>query len=73
MLFRNVRSQATEAESLAVRRRVEKVRQQIGTRDVRVVDLFAELGEDEWVLSSSRTGRNEADRVTSNESDVSQR
>lgn len=54
MLFRRVRSVATEAERLAVRRRVQKVRQQIGTRGVRVVDLFAELGDDEWVLSGSR-------------------
>ncbi len=73
MLFRNVHLQASEAESLAVRRRVERVRQQIGTRDVRVVDLFAELGQDEWVLSSSRHNATSPERVTPNRRDVSPR
>ncbi|MGE0057253.1 MAG: hypothetical protein AB7P33_06355 [Dehalococcoidia bacterium] len=57
MLFRHHHSQPSEADSLAVRRRVEKVRQQIGTRGIRVVDLFAEIGEDEWVLSGTQAGR----------------
>lgn len=54
MLFKKDRPRAAEAEIMRVRERAQRIRQQIGSSDVRLADLFGLIGEDEHFVPEAR-------------------